>query len=1248
MKILTVRGRNLASLAGDFEVRFDEGPLAGAGLFAITGPTGAGKTTLLDAICLALYDTTPRLHGQSRAQVGRAGEDEERLGDKDVRGLLRRGAADGFAEVEFVGVDSKRWRARWEVRRARGRATGKVQAQEMSLVDVDTGVAAPGRKSEILPAIAERAGLTFEQLRRSVLLAQGEFAAFLHADPKDRAALLEKVTGTEIYSRISKLAFDRAKTEKLTLGDLEQQLAKLGVLSEAERGALDAGERAAGQELAQAEGAQKAAAAAVAWFTEAEARAAAVVTAEAALAEASAAQHEAVARRAGLADVRAAEPLRVPLQQADDRRVDQRRAGDQLDEALGAVRLARAGQATATTEAAEAELALAAQRAARVAEEPALLAAAELDGQIGRDKAALAERLAEERRLTDALSEARRKEVALRRRVDTHRADAADAGRWLEENAESGALAAGWTAIEPALRRCATGASAVARWEGDAATAQARVTRAEQGREAASARVEAAQQEREQAAQVVAAAEVPAERRAGITAARTALERRREAAERLAQAAAASAQACAQVEQAAQRAAEAAGQVERAGAERAAAEAARGLVEARLTEARAALTQLRAARSLDAHRAALVDGEPCPLCGALEHPWGRGLPDEVVGPFEQRVQALEAELAAAVATIAAASARADAAHRAQIQAEGDGRRASAEDTRAGELWRAAAQAWAAPVEGLTGWPESAQAVLTAPLEVGPHPAAGAATQAQMAVRAAVTAIDGVEAALQADELRFRHARDALKAKQAACDAADGGLRKAENELRDASAAAAKAGEELARARSAMEEAARTLADAVPAGLTWQGDPAGALERWRLRVERWRAADERLQAARRELAQREPELATLTEAARASDEQLGGVASAVRELRGGLSAREQERAGLLGGRSVAERRAALDGAVTGAEQALAAAVRRREAAGEAAAAADARHAAARARADELTTQLEAAQEALAAALATHGLDEATLRARLAHPPGWADAEAAALVAVDQEAVRAAERLAERQRLQAELEPSRPAIADPAVAREGAAAAEQQVRSVRGRYSELMAQRASDDARRTAGEALAREIRQRATVAARWGRLADVIGAADGSRVPRVAQGLTLDVLLAHANTQLGALTPRYQLQRVPGGDLDVQVVDRDMADEIRAVASLSGGETFLASLALALGLASLSAETTPVRSLFIDEGFGSLDRETLDVALSALDALQHQGRQVGIISHVDGLAEHVGVRVCVERVAAGTSRVVVRS
>jgi exonuclease SbcC len=131
----------------------------------------------------------------------------------------------------------------------------------------------------------------------------------------------------------------------------------------------------------------------------------------------------------------------------------------------------------------------------------------------------------------------------------------------------------------------------------------------------------------------------------------------------------------------------------------------------------------------------------------------------------------------------------------------------------------------------------------------------------------------------------------------------------------------------------------------------------------------------------------------------------------------------------------------------------------------------------------------------------------------------------------------------------------------------------------------------------------------------------------------------------ANRHLADLNPRYELQRVPSGDLVLQVIDRDMADEVRGVHSLSGGESFLVSLSLALGLASMaSSRGMKVESLLIDEGFGSLDSNSLAMAVSVLEQLQATGRRVGVISHVDELKERIAVKVEVTPVGRGRSTV----
>src|SRR3972149_348777 len=141
MRILAIRGKNLASLADPFKVDFEAEPIRSSGIFAITGPTGAGKTTLLDAICLALFDRLPRMDTADKgASIGRIdGDSAQQVKYDDVRGILCHGAGSGYAEVDFVGQDGRRYRSRWEVNRARGKADGKLQNQKMTLTDIESG-----------------------------------------------------------------------------------------------------------------------------------------------------------------------------------------------------------------------------------------------------------------------------------------------------------------------------------------------------------------------------------------------------------------------------------------------------------------------------------------------------------------------------------------------------------------------------------------------------------------------------------------------------------------------------------------------------------------------------------------------------------------------------------------------------------------------------------------------------------------------------------------------------------------------------------------------------------------------------------------------------------------------------------------------------------------------------------------------------------------------------------------------------
>ncbi len=193
------------------------------------------------------------------------------------------------------------------------------------------------------------------------------------------------------------------------------------------------------------------------------------------------------------------------------------------------------------------------------------------------------------------------------------------------------------------------------------------------------------------------------------------------------------------------------------------------------------------------------------------------------------------------------------------------------------------------------------------------------------------------------------------------------------------------------------------------------------------------------------------------------------------------------------------------------------------------------------------------------------------------------------------------------------------------------------------ADLRAELSEDQRRRNANSELQARIADANSEYLRWARLASLIGSAEGDRFRKIAQAYNLDLLVHHANAQLRQLVRRYRLKR-GGSMLGLLVMDTEMGDELRSVHSLSGGETFLVSLALALGLASMASSTLRIESLFIDEGFGSLDPESLQLAMDALDGLQAQGRKVGVISHVQEMHERIPVQIKVRRQGNGLSTI----
>ena len=208
MIITKITIRNLTSLAGEHVIDFTQEPLRSAGLFAITGDTGAGKSTILDAICLALYNKAPRFENVQRLK----GENVEKneINTSDVRNYLRRGEKEAAAIVEFTATTGAKYRATWFLRMKR---TGNYDSVVHALEQISPNPRVYD-KAEVKERIIQVVGLDYAQFSRTVMLAQNSFSNFLNARNEEKSALLEKLTGTEIYGAISiRIHEEKAKAE---------------------------------------------------------------------------------------------------------------------------------------------------------------------------------------------------------------------------------------------------------------------------------------------------------------------------------------------------------------------------------------------------------------------------------------------------------------------------------------------------------------------------------------------------------------------------------------------------------------------------------------------------------------------------------------------------------------------------------------------------------------------------------------------------------------------------------------------------------------------------------------------------------------------------------------------------------------------------------------------------------------------------------------------------------------------------
>jgi exonuclease SbcC len=1241
MKILAIRGKNLASLAGEFEVDFTRDPLLNAGLFAISGATGSGKSTLLDALCLALYGDTPRLMQATGEKIPDV--HSEQVTPSDPRNLLRRGCGEGFAEVDFVGIDGVAYRANWTVRRARARDDGKLQPVEYQLTRIDNLQAVTGtKKGEVHPAVARLVGLSFAQFTRAVLLAQNDFATFLKADDNARAELLQTLTGSERFERLSIRVYQRYGLEKQALDALNQQLAGAPPLDDTARAELETACKLAHSAADQREQQKSALEAMQRWHQALIDKQTTITQAQATLEQANQTHLAAADRRAHLAQVSALEPARplhaecVRLNEATQHTASQLQT---LEADLIAADQART-QAESALAQAQQQLATAAQ--AQKTQQPEIDTAKRLDVEIAlqaKQCQAANSTLANE---SQAFAAQSGKHRTLTEQHTLTAKTQAETEAWLTAHSQHAALAENWKHVEYLLLEAEK--TAAARQSAEAETLRLQQTEAR-------AKEVAAQQTASLEKCVLAREQADAEARsASERCARfnpDALAQQKTDAENLRVRLQTAQTGWTQWQE---RQRELAGTEQEANTLRQARQTSeyalhdltqqRPGLEGQLLQAARTLQSIQAACNQDVEvlRATLTEGEACPVCGANEHPYAESGAAHQLHELFKTQQAEHDTLRGTLEGVV----KQEASHSATMKAQDQQLAALATRLQALTVRRD---------EAAGNW-QAAQQQLDAPaLEAG-ETAAWLVSQAS-ANAAALLSLNQQEAELRADQ----KTREMAQAKLAQAQSAEQKAREAGQQARESLAQSTQAS--LA-ARQQAEQIAQALAglltklDAVLHAADWRADWTGAPTDFRQARQKeattWQQQHDAHALQARTLDELVGQIAAASLLAKMSEIE-AQARTAAQHAAKQLHDTQQARAQCLAGKPVAEVENTLAHTLEAAQNAVGTQEITANAARTSATQAVTTRDLAGKHLAELRSQAEQAATARADWLSSFNADTASpldldqLIALLQLDAQWLKAERNALTSLDKAVETAATVLKERQTqcdahraLHPEAAPAaeieaRLAEVLPLLAQEKAAVIEMDV-ALR-----------QDDERRLKAAGLIEQMRAQTARTETWARLNEMIGSAKGEKFRRIAQQYTLDVLLGYANRHLADLSRRYLLERLPD-TLTLLVVDLDMADEKRSVHSLSGGESFLVSLALALGLASLSSHSVKVESLFIDEGFGSLDAETLNMAMDALDKLQTLGRKVGVISHVHEMAERIGVQIQVQQQSGGQSRLAV--
>jgi exonuclease SbcC len=1209
MKILRIGFQNLNSLAGKWQVDFTRAEYSTSGIFAITGPTGSGKTTLLDAICLALYGRTPRL---------------DRISES-TNEIMSRHTGACFAEIEFA-TKKGHFRCHWSQRRAREKSSGKLQQPRHEIVDAQTNKVLENKIKEVAKRVEEVCGMNFDQFTRSVLLAQGGFAAFLDAKGDERAPILEQITGTEIYSRISQKVHQKKNEEQQKLELLEKEIDAVSLLSDEELKALQQ-ELEDKNVLAKKEGETLATAQKnLNWLT------GLTVLQE----DIAALEQEARQVRKSLEE---AEPERVRLSRAqkanllsgsfaqlldlrrlqNKERVEKEATKKELAELH--VRLEEMQQTHQRNERLVKEAKSAYQRETELCRHVRELDVKLAEAEEGREnlkqqmettakqlqlqKKALAEKQA-------GIADKDKELEEIRTYQRQHQKDA-DLTEDLTGFLELGKSTDHLRAKTESLAKELAGTQDLARQstehtkkaqeihEHDVRThanakdlltaLQNELADLLHGRNPAHLRAEQSRRTElfHQLEKIVQLAKQKTEDSKEITELRN---RRQEAS--------------AQAVDAERRRQETAEKI---------------LLQQQVIEKQRQLVFLAGRiHDYEEERKRLADGEPCPLCGSLVHPFCSDIP-KFSSEAEQELQRLENNLG---------------------QLQNQAAECKAQNATAQERIEQSVEAEKKVLTRLQNnektYTELANS-LPCPADTAP---AELARLDRIRKQEAELLCKVDEKTLKVDEAR----QEEEKRKDIVHTSLEA-LQQAQHAENTASENSRRLHDETERAKRDLNASLKDLSDRLaPYGvesltIDSLGQTLATLSRrsqlWKQNREREQKIIVDQQQLRIELERLKSLLEKITAEAETSSEQHRLAQKRLDELRAKRRELYQDKDPELEEKQAAEM-------VSKAEAefiAIEGQIRHLE---KDNAVLHERHSTLERSLTKRARDLEGQEKDFHSTLAGRGFaDEADFQSAVLNEQEMEEL-AASLEKLAKQEAEIATRLADKNKTlelertkeltEQSLEQLKELIRDQT---EAVHLLQQQVGRIQGKLQDNHELINKQQSRLEARQKQQNEYR-------RWLALHDLIGSSDGKKFRNFAQGVTFEIMIGHANRSLQMMTDRYILVRDALQPLELNVVDTYQAGEIRSTKNLSGGESFIVSLSLALGLAGMAGNDVRVDSLFLDEGFGTLDEDSLETALETLAGLQQEGKIIGIISHVPALQERIATRIQVLPGPSGTSSI----